>query len=154
MRARLGTAAHLCEVILKPYTPNPERSTLDSGGEDPADRPLLPRVHLPVPPNPETQGYLAHKKPGARPAHQIITMLKWIRTSRLSITLSVGAQAQPDGEQGRGRGGRLSAVSYERGTPLYCTREGVFLISEVPLYCTGGRLSAPRRVVPRWALPS
>jgi len=41
---------------------------------------------------------------GARPVHLIIAMIKWIRTSRLSIKNSLSAQAQgPGGKAGAGR---------------------------------------------------
>ena len=58
---------------------------------------------------------------GARPVHQIISMIEWIRTSRLSIKNSVSVRVYRDrrglgGEQARGAGG---AGDGQRGRQPY-----------------------------------
>jgi len=64
IRARLGTTAHFCRVVV-----------------------LKLRAHLRTPRSfPEPTPYNGNSNShGARPIHQIISMIKWIRTSRLSV---------------------------------------------------------------------
>jgi len=68
------------------------------GGKE-GSKPLTRKVDIRLPGTGNSNSH------GARPVHQIIAMIKWIRTSRLSIKNSLSLRVTWDGAGGRGGSG-------------------------------------------------
>jgi len=79
-------------------------TTVGDGGGDP---PVAPEGALP--------------RLGARPVHLIITMIEWMRTSRLSIKNSLSLQV------------KVTQWAMAAGTPPWL-QQALFLMSEVPMW--------------------
>ena len=96
IRALLGTASHLCEVVVLKLG---IRANPVDGAQRVADGDGGIRVEG-VPLEAPCFGKGNSNSHGARPVHQIISMIKWIRTSRLSMknSLSLGVVAAADGD--------------------------------------------------------
>jgi hypothetical protein len=85
MRALLGTASHFCEVVVLKL-----RTSTFLAKDTQRSRVVEVRkvdIRLPGKGNLDSHG--------ARPVHQIISMIKWIRTSRFSIRNSLSGKGRP-----------------------------------------------------------
>ena len=77
---------------------------------------------------------------GARPVHLIITIIKWTRTSRLSINNSLSERSCTGRVQG------------DQGSAAAAAPRGRYLCHTLPLFRTHTRIHTHRRYAPRYTL--
>ena len=106
MRARLGTAAHFCEVVgdsaskrMRLTRPSPTLSMKAKARRRCCAASCLRKVDVRLP------GKGNSNSRGARPVHPIITMIKWTQTIRLSIKNSHSSGGGPGGRGAPSLGG-------------------------------------------------